>query len=76
MDRRVEALADRRHGHDPDALEGGLELADDKLQAAHEELLGAGLAGVLDRTAQIVEHREQSAIAASSLSYRRASASS
>ena len=59
MDRRVEALADRRHGHDPKALECGLELADHELQAADEKLLGARLAGMVDRPAEVVENGEQ-----------------
>src|ERR1019366_1303146 len=60
VDRGVEPLADRRNRDDADALERGLELANHELEAAHEEVLSARLAGMLDGTAQGVEHRQQS----------------
>ena len=58
---RVEALADGRHAFDTEALERRLEFAHDELEPAHEELLGSRLAGVLDRAAEVVEHRQHRA---------------
>ena len=59
VDRRVESLADRRDRDHAEALECGFELADDKLQAAHEEFLRARLTRVLDSATQVVEHGQQ-----------------
>ena len=47
--------------HHPEPLERGLEVADHELETTHEELLGAGLARMLDRAPEVVEDREQAA---------------